>query len=107
MPGLHATQYESGSIHMVFWKKYHLTEDPHLIPKSTAHSGITGEEKKRASLTYYPQSNGRAEVAVKTAKQILIDSIDGYSQLHYDCAAKALLTHRNTPVQGLDMSPVV
>ena len=63
--------------------------------------------KKCTSLAYQPQSNGRAELAVKTAKQILIDSFDGYGWLHYDRAIRALLSHCNTPIQGLDMSPAM
>ena len=56
---------------------------------------------------YYPQSNGRAELAIKTAKRILIDSIDVYGWLCYDLAARALLTRCNTSIQGLDMSPAM
>ena len=63
--------------------------------------------KKRISSAYYPQSNGRAELAVKTAKRVLADNIDSYGRLCEDRAAMSLLTHRNTPVQGLDMSPAM
>lgn len=63
--------------------------------------------RKRTSSAYYPQSNGRAELAVKTAKRILFDNTDHCGRLCHDRAARALLTHRNTPVQDLDMSPAV
>ena len=63
--------------------------------------------RKRTSSAYYPQSNGRAELAVKTAKRILADNTDSCGRLCHDRAARALLTHRNTPVQDLDMSPAV
>ena len=63
--------------------------------------------RKRTSSAYYPQSNGRAELAVKTAKHILASNMDNCSRLCYDCAARALLTHRNTPIQDLAMSPAV
>ena len=63
--------------------------------------------RKRTSSAYYPQSNGRAELAVKTAKRILADNIDSSGCVCHDRAARALLTHRNTPVQDLDMSPAI
>ena len=46
-------------------------------------------------------------MVVKATKWILIDSIDSHGQLHYDRTTRALLTHCNTPVQGLDMSPAM
>ena len=63
--------------------------------------------RKRSSSAYYPQSNGRVELAVKTAKRILFDNTDNCGRLCQDRAARALLTHRNTPAQDLDMSPAV
>lgn len=48
----------------------------------------------------YPQSNGKAESAVKTAKRLMtkakMSGRDPYL---------AILDHRNTPTQGLDSSP--
>ena len=61
--------------------------------------------KKRISSAHYPQSNGRAELAVKTAKRTLIDYTDGYGRLRHDLAARAMMTHRNTPHQDLGLSP--
>ena len=63
--------------------------------------------RKRTSSAYYPQSNGRAELAVKTAKRILADNTDSYGRLCHDRAARSLLTHRNTPVQDLNISPAM
>ena len=63
--------------------------------------------KECTSSAYYPQSNGRTKLAVKIAKRILIDSIDSYSWLHYDSTTRALLTHRNTPIQDLGISPAM
>lgn len=63
--------------------------------------------RKRTSSAYYPQSNGRAELAVKTAKRILVDSTDSCGRLCHDQAARSLLTHRNTPVRDLHMSPAM
>ena len=59
------------------------------------------------SLAYYAQSNGRAEVAVKTAKRILLDNTDSAGCLDYDQTARAFLMHRNTPIQDLGLSPAM
>ena len=63
--------------------------------------------RKRTSSAYYPQSNGRAELTVKTAKRILAGNTDNCGRLCHDHAARALLTHHNTPVQDLSMSSAV
>lgn len=52
---------------------------------------------QRVSSAYYPQSNGRAEAAVKHMKQILTTNISPSGSLDTDEVAKALLLHRNTP----------
>ena len=57
------------------------------------------------SSVHYPQSNGRAELAVKTAKITLIDYTDGYGRLRQDLATRAMMTNRNTPHQDLGLSP--
>ena len=48
----------------------------------------------------YPQSNGKAESAVKTAKRLLYKAKASGQDPYF-----ALLDHRNTPSQGLDSSP--
>ena len=66
---------------------------------------------KRWSVTHitssamYPQANGRAELAVKTAKRLLRENtaIDG--SLNSYAASQALLQYRNTPIQQLGLSP--
>lgn len=63
--------------------------------------------RKRTSSAHYAQGNGRAELAVKTARRILADNTDSYGRLCHDRAARPLLTHGNTPVQDLDMSPAM
>ena len=62
---------------------------------------------QRLSSAYYPQSNGRAESAVKTAKRILLDNTDSSGRLDYDHTARAFMMYRNTPVQDIGLSPVV
>ena len=44
----------------------------------------------------YPQSNSQSERSVKTLKKILEKSDDPY---------KALLSYRNTPLDGVNLSP--
>ena len=80
-------------------------EDHRLIPRYTSHSWRIGGVKKRISSAHYSQSNGRAELAVKIAKRTLIDYTDGYGRLRHDLAARAIMTHTNTPHQDLALSP--
>ena len=64
--------------------------------------------RRRLSSAYYPQSNGRAEAAVKSAKRILLGNINRVTgALDTDAAARALMTHRNTPAQDTGVSPAV
>ena len=59
----------------------------------------------RQSSAYYPQSNGRAEAAVKSMKRILSCSVGPDGSLDNDNAARALLLQRNTPLHESDLSP--
>ena len=60
----------------------------------------------RKSSAYYAQSNGRAEVAVKLVKRLLMDNINSVTgQLDTEAATRALLIHRNTPSKIYGMSP--
>ena len=53
----------------------------------------------------YPQGNGRAELAVKTAKRILRDNTARDGSLNTDKACRAFLQYRNTPVKHVGLSP--
>ena len=53
----------------------------------------------------YPQSNGRAELAVKTAKRILQENTGPGGSLNCDKASRALLQFRNTPIKHIGLSP--
>ena len=57
------------------------------------------------SSAHYPQSNGRAELAVKTAKRLISNHISPGGSLHNDAVTRAMLQYRNTPIKGLGLSP--
>jgi len=60
----------------------------------------------RLSSAYYPQSNGRAEVAVKSMKRTLLGNIDPTTgELDTEAATRAILAQRNTPTQQSKLSP--
>lgn len=57
------------------------------------------------SSAHYPQSNGRAEAAVKTAKRLLRGNIGEDGSLDTDSASLALLQYLNTPLRDINKSP--
>ena len=59
----------------------------------------------RVSSAYFPQSNGRAEVAVKSAKRMLRDNVSPDGDSNNDSFLRALLQLRNTPDPDCGMSP--
>ena len=59
----------------------------------------------RLSSSYFPHSNQRAEVGVKTAKRILRENISPGGSTDTDTFLRALLTHRNTPDRDTNRSP--
>lgn len=59
----------------------------------------------RVSSAYYPRSNGRAEVAVKTAKRLLRSNILPSGSLDCDKFLRAMLQLRNTPDPDCNLSP--
>ena len=59
----------------------------------------------RLSAAYYPQSNGRAELAVKVTKRALMSSLNAAGRLDTDKVTAALLQYRNTPLQEIGHSP--
>ena len=59
----------------------------------------------RRSAPYFPQSNRRAELAVKAAKRIIYDNVKADGSLDTDKAHRALLQYRNTPLPGVLLSP--
>ena len=61
--------------------------------------------RHRLSSAYHPSSNGRAEVAVKTAKRLLTDNVSSNGSLDNDAVVRAFLTYHNTPIPGCKLSP--
>ena len=61
--------------------------------------------KHRLSSAYFPQSNGRGEVAVKKCKRLLMDNIGPNGSLNNDNFLRAILQVRNTPDPDCNISP--
>ena len=61
--------------------------------------------RHRLSSVSLPSSNGRAELAVKTAKRLLMDNISPNGSLDNDGMVRALLNYQNTPDPGCKLSP--
>jgi histone H3/H4 len=61
--------------------------------------------KHRLSSVGYPQSNGRAEAAVKAAKRIIHNNVSPSGSLDNDKVACAILQYRNTPLPDINLSP--
>ena len=59
----------------------------------------------RLSSAYYPQSNGRAEVAVKKVKRFLFSCIGPAGTLNTDKFLEGMLQIRNTPDGDCNLSP--
>ena len=57
--------------------------------------------EQRVSSAYYPRANKRAEVAVKSAKRLVMDNLGPRGSLDTDKFARALLAHRNCPDEAL------
>ena len=57
--------------------------------------------QQRVSSAYYPRANKRAEVAVKSAKRLVMDNLGPGGNLDTDKFARALLAHRNCPDEAL------
>ena len=63
----------------------------------------------RVSSSYYPTGNKRSEVAVKSAKRMIMENLTPSGSLDSDKFARALLIHRNQtdPVSGLSPAQVI
>ena len=61
--------------------------------------------KHTLSSAYFPQSNGRAEVAVRITKRLLEENMGVDGSIDNDNVVRALLQLRNTPDKDCKMSP--
>ena len=52
----------------------------------------------------FPSSNGRAELAVKMTKRLLMNNVGPNGDLNSDKVVRTLLTQRNTPDLGCRLS---
>ncbi len=59
----------------------------------------------RMSSAHFPQSNGRAEVAVKKAKRLLMSNTGPAGSLDHDRFLRGMLQLRNTPDPDCNVSP--
>lgn len=59
----------------------------------------------RQSSAYFPHSNSRAELAVKTGKRLLMDNVDSQGGIDTDKFGRAVLQYRNTPLPDTRLSP--
>ena len=59
----------------------------------------------RLTSVAFPHANCRAEVAVKTAKRLILDNVQGDGRLDSVRLTRALLQYRNTPDRASGMSP--
>ena len=57
------------------------------------------------SSAYHPMSNGRAQLAVKATKRLLMENVGSNGELNNDRMVQALFTQRNTPDPGCKLYP--
>ena len=78
---------------------------PEFIASATLDFLDRWGSRHRLSSAYNPQSNGRAEVAVKATKRLLEKNIGPDGNLNSDQVVRALLQVRNTPDRDCKLSP--
>ena len=78
---------------------------PEFAASSTSEFLKRWDVKHRVSSAYFPQSNGRAEAAVKSAKRLLRSNTDTSGMLDSDKFLRAILQLRNTPDPDCGQSP--
>ena len=90
-----------------FWVPEHLSSDggPEYTSKTFQSFMKVWGIKHRKSYAYNPQSNGRAEVGVKSMKRLLMNSTDANGNLDTDAVIRGMLQIRNTPESDTGLSP--
>ena len=78
---------------------------PEFIAEETKNFFLRWGITHRDSAAYHPQSNGRAELAVKSTKRLLENNISQDGELDTENFLRALLIKRNTPDPGCKLSP--
>lgn len=78
---------------------------PEFMSSITERFLRTWNVKHRVSSVSFPQSNGRAEVAVKAAKRLLMSNTGPTGSLDQDRFLRAMLQLRNTPDRDCNLSP--
>ena len=78
---------------------------PEFVAQETKDFFLRWGIRHRLSSVSLPSSNGRAELAVKSTKRLLMDNVSPNGELDNDKMVRALLTQRNTPDPGCRMSP--
>jgi hypothetical protein len=78
---------------------------PQFIAEETQDFLIRWGVAHRLSSAYNPQSNGRAELAVKSTKRLLVGNIDQDGSLDSENFLRAILIKRNTPDPTTKLSP--
>ena len=78
---------------------------PEFTASHTENFLRTWNVRHRLSSVRFPQSNGRAEVAVKTAKRLLMSNTGPTGSLDQDHFLCAMLQLRNTPDRDCNLSP--
>ena len=78
---------------------------PEFASSSTRDFLLQWGVRHRISSAYNPQSNGRAEVAVKSAKRLLRSNTGPSGTLNSDNFLQAMLQLRNTPDPDCNISP--
>ena len=93
LPASFATSVPSSPC-LVYWKNF---------PVTVAQNSLWGVPHQVSS-AHFPQSNGRAEVAVKSAKHLLMSNTGPTGSLDHDHFLCAMLQLRNTPDPDCNIS---
>ena len=103
------TQYSgaTGLIFMTFGVPEEITSDggPEFTAGATKMFLNQWDIRHRISSAHHPQSNGRAEVAVKSCKRLLRSNVGPNGCLNNDNLLRAMLQVRNTPDPDCNVSP--
>lgn len=77
---------------------------PEFTASNTGDFLLSWNVRHRVSSVSFPQSNSRAEVAVKTAKRLLMSNTGPTGNLDHDYFLRAILQLRNTPDRDCNLS---